>query len=52
MYRLISCLVENTVSRIALFWAVTQLVVVIPHLRFGNDRLSRNVSDESPLHAV
>ena len=54
--------------RIALFWAFTQGVVVIPYRRFGKligpffkrqetledgtDRLSRNVGKELSLHAA
>jgi len=36
----------------ALFWFITQRGVLIPHRRFGTDRLSRNVGKELPLLAA
>jgi len=36
----------------ALFWFITQRVVIITCRRFGTDRLSRNVSKELPLLAA
>jgi len=62
-WRAVVSAVVNPGLRSALFWVITQRVVVIPYRRFvfffgfltpedGTDRLSRNVSKKLPLLAV
>ena len=38
--------------RSALFWEITQHIVVIPEWRSGTTYWSQNVSKELPLHAA
>ena len=44
-YSIIDCLIQ---TRPALFWVITQRVVVIPYRRFGTTYRSRNVGKELP----
>jgi len=60
--QMLTVLKPVVIFRTALFWAITQRVVVIPyrrletsylsHLKMGADRLSRNVGTKLPLLAA